>query len=707
MQEAPQHELANWISAGGDVTGDGFADVVEGEPSFDQGRGRVLVFPGSKSGLGTTPTTVLVGAWPGAALGRWIQGVGDINGDGIDDLIVSENDREHSRGDAPPMERTRLVLGGRFESVPGAEWLDSRFTSAGDVNGDGFDDLVAYAREDQVHVLYGSPSGPGAAPDWTVRSEHPDSGFGGQVAAAGDVDGDGCDDLLISAYRFNGRLRHGGKVYLYFGSKSGLASAPGWTAEYDRPVTAGVDDVHEQHFGFGLSSAGDVNRDGFDDILIGARFAEQGDRNEGLAFLYLGSPTGPGRRPDWVAESNLAHAEFGHGVSKAYDLNGDGFDDVIVGAPGASLGQLNEGAVVVYHGSRRGLTRYPVWSMEGDHTHERFGLPVASAGDINGDGYPEVLFVGQHHGRAFKEGRPYVARAVVAYGGPNGLLPSHRWQLRKPLLLGLQHTLERYHKRHGAVVYWGPAVLVFGSVVAGLLWVQFQLRRRVAELLAQNELYAVERERSRIARDVHDHLGAQLTQIALWTQVARSSDRLPEELTDTLGRVSRHVGSAMSDISQLVWTLKPGNESLDRFAAFLGEMVVNFLEPTSIELILDIPEQLPPLRLSLECRQQVLSATREALNNLASHAGATRVTLQVDATSAAVRIRITDNGRGFLEGTPSEPGSKGRPGSGNGLKNMKARLAEIGGRCVVESSPGQGTTITLEAPVETPPDARR
>jgi hypothetical protein len=233
--------------------------------------------------------------------------------------------------------------------------------------------------------------------------------------------------------KFNGRYEAGGKAYLYYGSPHGLSLTNFWSAEYDLPITKGIDDIHEQFFSCGLSSASDVNGDGFDDVAIGAWYAERGDRNEGLAFVFHGSPRGLAEKPAWIAEGNHAHALFGQSLATAFDVNGDGYDDVLVAAPQASNGQQLEGAVVIYRGSRKGLARSPSGTIEGDHSHERLGEPVRCAGDINGDGYPDVLLVGPGYQGTRSDNPVERGRLVVCFGGPNGLPFTHEWSPNKPL----------------------------------------------------------------------------------------------------------------------------------------------------------------------------------------------------------------------------------------------------------------------------------
>jgi hypothetical protein len=174
-------------------------------------------------------------------------------------------------------------------------------------------------------------------------------------------------------------------VFVYHGSATGLSTTPSWTAESNQ---AGA------QFGYSVSSAGDVNGDGFSDVIVGAPEFDSPEANEGRVFVYHGSATGLSTTPSWTAESNQAGARFGWSVSSAGDVNGDGFSDVIVGAPEFDSPELNEGRVFVYHGSATGLSTTPSWTAESNQAGARFGYSVSSAGDVNGDGFSDVIVGG-------------------------------------------------------------------------------------------------------------------------------------------------------------------------------------------------------------------------------------------------------------------------------------------------------------------------
>lgn len=696
----PGLDLHSRVASGGDFTGDNLADVVVGDPGFEGGRGQLQVFMGSKEGLKSKPDMVLAGSHPQAALGRWVGMMGDVDGDGLDDLVASENEVTPGVDSTSHTDRLYRIKIDGVAIRRTASWPRLARYPAKDLNGDGFDDVATSADGESVRVYFGTSEGLNTEGVWTAHSEQASSGFGGIVSGIGDVNGDGCDDLLISAGQYSGRYRNGGKVYLYWGSRHGLGAQPGWTAEYDAPVTPGIDEAYAQQFGLGASSAGDVNHDGYDDFLVGARFADRGDRDEGLAFLYLGSSVGPGVRPNWTAEGNRAHAVFGGSLAAGYDMDGDAFDDAIIGLPELSNGTLTEGAVAVYPGSRKGLPALPAWSYESNRSHERMGSWVSSAGDLNGDGYADILMVGSGHEVLAPWQVPSVhGRIVVAYGGAGRLAGSSELRLDKPLLLNLQQFIETRYQRHGAVIYWGPLLIGLLASTGISIVLLIRVRRRLTAALEENRKFAHAHERTRLARDVHDHLGAQLSQIALWSDATMATGTAEKPMTQNLERVSAHARKALSDLSELVWTLNPSNDTVENFVNFLCEFAAGFYPPSSTELLLDIPDALPNRPLNMEIRQHLFAATKEALHNVQRHANATRVTLSVRVEDEHLRLEIADNGRGIDRMQLPNLRPKSGNAAKNGLKTMSSRLSEIGGVCLIQSLANGGTTVILKVPI--------
>jgi hypothetical protein len=276
------------------------------------------------------------------------------------------------------------------------------------VNGDGFSDVVIGAwrysngqnQEGAVFVYHGSASGLATTPAWSVESNDVDGYMGYSVGTAGDVNADGFDDVIISHYYFdNGELNEG-RALVYHGSATGLGGSPAWTTEGNQIAA---------YLGNSVGTAGDVNGDGYSDVMVGAYLYDHGEIEEGRALVFHGSAAGLAPSPAWIAEGDQFAVYFGISSGTAGDVNDDGFSDVIVGAFLYDNGQENEGRTFVYHGSAAGLSTSADWTAESDHSDAQFGFSSGTAGDVNGDGAADVI-VGapQHSNVEFWEGRAYV-----------------------------------------------------------------------------------------------------------------------------------------------------------------------------------------------------------------------------------------------------------------------------------------------------------
>jgi len=172
------------------------------------------------------------------------------------------------------------------------------------------------------------------------------------------------------------------------------------------------------YLGYSVSNAGDINGDGYADIIVGAYQYDNGQTDEGAAFVYFGSSTGLNLTPTML-EVNQGSARFGTSVSGAGDINGDGYADIIVGAYQYDNGETNEGAAFVYFGSSSGLNPTPTM-LEGNQAGALFGVSVSGAGDINGDGYADII-VGAYQ---YDNGQTDEGAAFVYFGSSTGLNPT-------------------------------------------------------------------------------------------------------------------------------------------------------------------------------------------------------------------------------------------------------------------------------------------
>jgi hypothetical protein len=388
------------VATAGDVNGDGFSDVIVGAPAYDNGQmeeGRLFVYHGSATGLATTAAWTAESDQAGAQFGYSVGTAGDVNGDGISDVIVGAPTYDNGEFD----EGRAFVYHGSAEGLlttpawtAESDQIDAEFGTsvgtAGDVNGDGFSDVIVGAEgfdngqsgEGRAFVYWGSAAGLATSPAWTSESDHATAQFGASVATAGDVNGDGFSDVIVGARTYDNGQSNEGRAFAYHGSPVGLATSPAWTAESDQASA---------FFGISVGTAGDVNGDGFSDVIVGAIGYDNGQDGEGRAFVYLGSFAGLVLFPDVEVESNQIAASFGISVGTAGDVNGDGFSDVVVGARLYNNGQADEGRAFVYHGSATGLEFAAAWTAESNQAGARFGSSVATAGDVNGDGFSDVI----------------------------------------------------------------------------------------------------------------------------------------------------------------------------------------------------------------------------------------------------------------------------------------------------------------------------
>jgi signal transduction histidine kinase/ligand-binding sensor domain-containing protein len=246
----------------------------------------------------------------------------------------------------------------------------------------------------------------------------------------------------------------------------------------------------------------------------------------------------------------------------------------------------------------------------------------------------------------------------------------------------------------------GLTVLVAAS---GTVW--FDVRRRMSRRLEKLERQqSIERERTRIAKDIHDDLGASLTRITMLSQLGQSAGedtQIPEYVSTNLKRIHGTARELTRAMDEIVWAVNPQHDTLDSLASYLSRFAYDFLSAAGIRCRLDVPVQLPAERLTAEVRHNLFLAFKETLHNIVSHANASevRITLRLDGKN--LFLTVEDNGHGFLAGDFSAV-SKSKPdriSQGNGLVNVKRRLEEIHGEYEIQSMPGRGTTVKFDLPI--------
>jgi hypothetical protein len=345
------------------------------------------VFGRRAGATGTTPSAtweMTVGARSAPIAASWGT-TPDVNGDGVADVLVGAVGGGYGGagrayvylgGPGGPSNAPATVLTG---DAPG-HYFGGSVASAGDVNGDGFADVVigsigAYGGSGQVYLYLGGATGLASSPATTITGNDGfTANFGDSVASAGDVNGDGYADIVVGAYAAAGGA---GRAYLFLGGATGLSSSPA--------ATLTGPDGGDGQFGGTVASAGDVNADGFADVIIGA----QGVGNfAGRAYVYLGSAAGLGSSPSTKLTSPDGMARyFGSVVTGAGDVNGDGFADVVIAAP-----ERGSPRTYIYFGGASGLSSSPTATLiPPDSIGSTFGGSVANSGDVNGDGFADLV----------------------------------------------------------------------------------------------------------------------------------------------------------------------------------------------------------------------------------------------------------------------------------------------------------------------------
>ncbi|MBY6142227.1 FG-GAP repeat protein [Leisingera daeponensis] len=458
FKSAPDYENPS------DADGDNVYDIVVTASSGGQSATQAVAVtvtnvnePIVLSGLTAAQGFVIQGDATADQAGYSVSSAGDVNGDGFDDLIVGAylgDDGGTNAGETyviyggattTNLDLTTLTAAQGFVIQGDATDDESGYSvsSAGDVNGDGFDDLIVGAPQGddggsnagEAYVIYGGATATNldltaltAARGFVIQGDEAGDRVGRAVSSAGDVNGDGYDDLIVGAPYGDDRGVNAGEAYVIYGGAAGanvdlttLAAAQGFVIQGDE---AG------DRAGYSVSSAGDVNGDGFDDLIVGAPSGHDGGLLAGEAYVIFGGATGADvdlttltAAQGFVIQGDAAYDEAGLSVSSAGDMNGDGFDDLIIGAHYGDDGGNNAGEAYVIYGGAAGanvdlttLAAAQGFVIQGDEAGDRAGYSVSSAGDVNGDGFDDLI-VGAPYG---DDGGPIAGEAYVIYGGTTG-----------------------------------------------------------------------------------------------------------------------------------------------------------------------------------------------------------------------------------------------------------------------------------------------
>ena len=408
----------------------------------------------------------LKGEQEGALMGYAVAGAGDVNDDGFDDALIGVSKWDDPDGDISAGQA--LLFLGSASGLQGAQvdeaaWsfvgenqaaeFGGALAGGGDFNRDGRDDVLVgspqffsedlQSYEGAAYLFLGQDTGTGDAPlalAWRVESNQKLAYLGKALAIAGDIDNDGDADLVIGAPGYERDTDHinEGAIFVIYGDAEIVT--PTLTTPF---ATGGV--VSAQ-LGSSVNGAGDVNHDGYADVLVGAPTYDplsdpadpESDRitNAGAVFLYYGSASGLQPTPGWVLYGDQVEARLGSAASSAGDLNDDGYADIIVGSPSydafphidPALAIVNNGRIDIFFGGESGPGAAPNWSWVHPTAGAGLGIDVAPAGDTNGDGFPEVL-AGAYNLTAeqFEEGAVY---AFFGCGCRDGLIARMVWTVQ-------------------------------------------------------------------------------------------------------------------------------------------------------------------------------------------------------------------------------------------------------------------------------------
>ncbi|QQS36631.1 MAG: FG-GAP repeat protein [Ignavibacteriales bacterium] len=397
------------VSEAGDVNGDGYSDVIVGAIGNDAGgtsAGRAYIYLGG-SPMDIFADVILTGETAGDSFGSSVSSAGDANGDGYSDAVVGADLNDVAGNTAG---RAYIYFGGSsmdnitdvvLTGAASSDVFGSSVSSAGDINGDGYSDVIVGAQQNdtggdnagRAYVYFGGESMDNIA-DVILTGEEGER-FGGSVSIAGDMNGDGYTDVIVGAHFNDAGGVNAGRAYLYTNSLTGS----------DIPDEFFTGSNDQDFLGCSVSTAGDVNGDGYDDVIVGAWGT--GTSEQGSAYIFLGG-SGMDNIADIVLTGESAGDNFGYSVSALEDVNGDGYSDVIVGARQNDAGGNEAGRAYIYFGGVS-MDNIADVILTGVASGDFFGESVSNAGDVNGDGYFDVIVGAQKNDAAGSDaGRAYI-----------------------------------------------------------------------------------------------------------------------------------------------------------------------------------------------------------------------------------------------------------------------------------------------------------
>ncbi len=625
--------------ATGDFNGDGCADLVVGIPQAHFQAGEVAVFAGGRRQMSKEPVWKQKGANSRDCLGDSLVAC-DVNRDGFSDLLVGESGHDDGRG------RVVLFFGGT----------------------NGLSQVAA---------------------SWRVAGDAPKGRFGQKMAVL-DANGDGRLDVLVGApYRSGPAGSLCGAAYLYLATNELFQTEPAWS------VHGGV---ARRGLGTTLSALGDLDRDGCDDWAVcGHGFSTADDvTTEGEVGIYHGSRTSVAPEPRWRKTGSGRGALFGVSVAGVGDVNGDGWRDMLIGSAGGPGGDTPafRGNVGLFLGGDNGFSADPTWTFGCLGARAWTGKTLAALGDVDGDGLADFGVFSPHFspdGVGEQAGRLDVFFGRRQGYGARDEFPTD-WVATQGYGMALdKHRRERVESDRRAAApqraRWLSRLVVGLSLMLCVVYAGGRWQR--SRMASQAARAGAEHERRRIAQDLHDGVGSELHGIQRLTEAlnragpgSAEAERCRQELLEA----ARKLGGTMD---QLIWSAKPENDSLEKMALFLADFAPSRLVPHGIACELELPSTLPDRAMPSELRQHLFLAVNEALHNVVKHSRAKKAWLRLLWVDPRLDIVVEDDGCGIQLGTP-------RPGGGSGLPNLRQRMEHLNGTVSVGPSSSGGTRVLLQ-----------
>lgn len=253
---------------------------------------------------------------------------------------------------------------------------------------------------------------------------------------------------------------------------------------------------------------------------------------------------------------------------------------------------------------------------------------------------------------------------------------------------------------HFFQTWWFKTILALaaGTLVGGGVYLESRrrMRRKLERFAHEREL---ERERARIAQDIHDDLGASLTRIGMLSESAAGEMIDSPQAAENLSQIRATTGELTRAMDEIVWAVNPRHDTLESLTNYISRFAPDFLGTAQIRCRLALPLEVPDLSVRSEVRHNLFLAFKETLHNAVRHSGANEVRVALQFVPGGFKLVVSDNGRGFDPKRVGHNLETNRPAPGNGLRNLRTRLALINGRSEIRSAPGEGTSVEFFVPL--------